>query len=145
MKPSELMTTWFQRVWCEEDESAIDELLHPEGKVHGVGPDPLVGRDAFRLFWKDVTKAFGKNHIRVVDAIDQDTTCYVRCEGDLTFNDKPVRLTGGCMCRVEEGQIVEAWNYWDFVGCMAEMGALCPEAFGRACGGERFEATKAHA
>lgn len=145
MKPSELMTTWFQRVWCDEDGSAIDELLHPDGKVHGIGPDPLVGRDAFRGFWKGVTTAFGKNHIRVIDAVDQDDTCYVRCEGDLTFNGKPVRLTGGCQCRVSDGQIVEAWNYWDFIGCLADMEALPANAFEAACGGERYGPTKAHA
>lgn len=135
------MSIWFQRVWCDEDPSAIDKYLHPEGRVHGVGPEPLVGRAAFRGFWEGVTQAFSKNAIHVVDAVDEGNTCYVRCEGDLEFNGKPVRLTGGCMCRVEDGLITEAWNYWDFVGCMHAMGALPADAFAQACAGGCFDAS----
>jgi hypothetical protein len=40
-----VVTRWFQEVWNQKSEAAIDQMSHPDGKAHGF-PDPdslLVG------------------------------------------------------------------------------------------------------
>ncbi len=36
LTPAEVLHTWFERVWNQADESAIDELLHPTAIAHGL-------------------------------------------------------------------------------------------------------------
>ena len=138
MKSSDVMREWFRRVWCEREEAAIDEMLHLEGRVHGLGPEPVVGPAAFKQFWNQINASFPEAHIDVVDAVDEGPMTYVRCQGRMTFQGKTVHLSGGAQCHIEDGKIVEAWNYWDFVGLMAGMGALPFDAFPRACEGDCF-------
>ncbi len=138
MSASDVMRAWFQRVWCEGDESAIDELLAPDGEVFGLGPEAVIGPEGFKGFWNAIRSQFDDIHIEVVDAVDQDEMTYVRCEGDMRFGGRDVKFKGGAQCRVEAGLITRAWNYWDSVGFLADMGALPADAFPRACQGECF-------
>ena len=41
-----LLHRWFEEVWNQQQESAIDELMADDALVHGIGPDgqPLKGR-----------------------------------------------------------------------------------------------------
>ena len=146
---SDVMRAWFQRVWSERDASAIEELLHPEAEVYGLGPDPVIGPDGFRDVWNGMQDAFSVTQIEVVDAVEaaDDGTdiarCWVRCEGSLTVDGTPIPLEGGAQCEVKDGQIVRCWNYWDYVGFMAAMGRLPADVFARACAGECFDSPAA--
>ena len=142
-KPSDVMRTWFDRVWCKREEAAIDEILDEQGVVHGIGPEPVVGPAAFKAFWRAINESFDTAQIDVVDAVDEGEMTYVRCEGTMTFQGKTVSLSGGVQCRIRDGKIVEGWNYWDFIGLMSEMGALPADAFPRSCAGECFGAVAA--
>jgi len=139
-KPSDVMRAWFQRVWCERDEAAIDELLAPDGEVYGLGPETVIGPAAFKTFWRAMNATFAAVDLAVVDAIDNGERTYVLCRGTLTHGDRALPFEGGCLCDVRDGVIVRAWNYWDFVSLMAAMGSVPVDAFARACAGERFAA-----
>jgi ketosteroid isomerase-like protein len=139
-KPSDVLRAWFDRVWCQRDEAAIDELLAPDGEVYGIGPDPMVGPNAFKGFWRAMNATFAAVEFEVVDAIDTGERAYVRCRGTLTHGERALPFEGGCLCDVRDGVIRRAWNCWDFVSLMAAMGSLPVDAFARACAGERFAA-----
>lgn len=136
--PSDVMRSWFQRVWCEGDETAIEELFAEDGEVYGLGPEPVVGPAAFRQFWHAIRASFDNIHIEVVDAINEGNRGYVRCEGSLGFRGRQVKRGGGCLFEVENGKITRSWDYWDFLGFLSDMDALPEDAFARACGGECF-------
>lgn len=142
-KPSEVMRAWFDRVWRQREEKAVDELLAADGEVHGVGPAPLVGPAAFKTFWRAIHESFTVVDLAVVDAVDEGHRTYVRCRGTLSQGDRRLPFEGGCLCEIRDGVIRRAWNYWDFVGLMAAMDRLPADAFARACAGERFTATGA--
>ncbi len=45
-----LLQRWFEQVWNQKSEAAIDEMFHPQGKSHGF-PDAdsvLVGPEGFQ-------------------------------------------------------------------------------------------------
>ena len=130
-----MMRAWFRRVWNEKDPSAIEELLAPDGRVHGLGPDVATGPAGFRPFWDAIQESFDEIRIDVVDSVDDGNRTWVRCRAEAVVKGNSVIFEGGCQATVENGLIQEAWNYWDFVGCMHQMGALPADAFAQACAG----------
>lgn len=42
-KPDEIAREWFRRVWNEQSEAAIDELLGADARMWGL-PTPEIGR-----------------------------------------------------------------------------------------------------
>lgn len=45
-----LARRWFEEVWNQGSESAIDELFHPQGKAHGGGWDVTQMPHGYRSF-----------------------------------------------------------------------------------------------
>lgn len=53
--PEAVARDWFERVWNQGRESAIDELLAADARMHGLPtPDgkPIVGPAAFKPFYR---------------------------------------------------------------------------------------------
>jgi hypothetical protein len=54
--PRELVHAWFQEIWNEGDDTAIDRLMAPRAVFHGLpSPDgrPIVGPAEFKPFFQD--------------------------------------------------------------------------------------------
>lgn len=45
-----LIRRWFEEVWNQQKESAIDELLSPDAKGTGLGDDGLIDYSSFKVF-----------------------------------------------------------------------------------------------
>lgn len=135
---SDVMRRWFERVWTQSDPTGIDEMFPPEALAHGIDGLEMRGPVEFRAFWDAFHASFEDIRIEVVDAVDNGNMTYVRCEAHVTFRGEPIVISGGSMCRVEDGQLMEAWDTWNFAAAMQDMGALPPNAFARACGGATF-------
>ncbi len=117
---------WFQEVWNEGSEAAIDSLLAPNVIVHGL-KDPqgneVQGPEAFKTYHRTLRSALSDIHIEVHDVISEGdriaarTTVTARHTGDglgLTPRDKLLHFTGISWARIEDGRIAEAWNEFDF-------------------------------
>ena len=64
-----LLKRWFEQVWNQKSEAAIDEMFSPQGKSHGF-PDAdavLVGPEAFKAVHRTFCGAFPDLHIDVED------------------------------------------------------------------------------
>ena len=46
--PDAVIRQWFQEVWNERREDAIDRLMTPDAQVHGVSGDVIVGPGNFK-------------------------------------------------------------------------------------------------
>ena len=60
-----LIQRWFDEVWNQQSESAIDAMFHPQGKSHGF-PDMdsvLVGPEAFKTVHRSFCGAFPDLHV----------------------------------------------------------------------------------
>jgi steroid delta-isomerase-like uncharacterized protein len=134
--PASIVRTWFEEVWNQGMEEAIDRLFARDGLAHGLAsPDgmPLRGPDAFRPFFKRFRGAFPDIHIDVAREVTEGDMVSVHCHvtGTHRGNDlgmsatgRPVDFWGMVIARVQGGQIVEAWNSFDFLSLYQQVGLV---------------------
>ena len=67
--PDAVIRQWFQEVWNERREDAIDRLMTPDAQVHGVSGDVIVGPGNFKPFYRTMCTAFGEFKVEVVQTL----------------------------------------------------------------------------
>ena len=130
--PGEVLRDWFEQLWNQRDEKTIDRLLAPNGKAYGLGPEPLIGPDAFKAFYRTFSRAFPDFHVEVIHTVvegDMAAACChvtgVHCgPGMGPPSNAKVDFWGMTMARVKDGRLVEGWNSYDFMTCYQQMGVL---------------------
>jgi len=132
----EVVASWFEQVWNNGDESAIDRLMAPTAKFHGLtspGDDPIVGPAAFMPFYRAFRQAFPDIHIRVLRTVCEGNMAASHCvvtgthHGDglgTKATGSPVEIGGMVMAVIENGQIQEGWNCFDFMTLYQQVGML---------------------
>ncbi|HYN84473.1 MAG TPA: ester cyclase [Pyrinomonadaceae bacterium] len=131
-----LMRRWFEEVWNKGRAEAIDEMFAEEGTAHGLADEtgaPLRGPANFKVFHGRFREAFPDVEVTVDDIISEGDKLAARCSVRATHRSdtlgfaatgRPVEFTGMTFARVADGQIVEAWNNFDFMAMYAQLGAL---------------------
>lgn len=134
----ECIETWFQRVWVEEDASAIDELFVVDGLAHGLGDQPLEGPEGFKLFHTALLELVSDVQIEFVHSFEQgDWISYLGVFRAISKETgEPVAMNGGATCRIVDGKIVEAYNNWDFISLFIGLGLAPTDTFARAMSGQ---------
>jgi predicted ester cyclase len=124
---------WFEEVWNQGCESAIDELSHPEKLTYGLTDSkgkPLDGMDGFRDFYRQFRAAMSDIHVTVEETITEGDLIAARCAVTARHTGewmgKPpkgnrVKFTGMAMARLKDGKIHEAWNNFDFLSMVQQM------------------------
>lgn len=135
-----VLRRWFEEVWNNGRADAIDELFAEDGVAHGLGGEgggSLRGPANFRVFHQSFREAFPGIEVVVEDAVSEGDKVAVRCtvrakhEGDslgFAATNRAVEFTGMSFVRVRDGQIVEAWNNFDFMSMFQQLGALRMDA-----------------
>jgi steroid delta-isomerase-like uncharacterized protein len=125
---------WFERVWNRGEVEAIDELLAEDARVHGLkGPDgsDVGGRPEFRAMHQAFRDAFPDLQFEVDECLVDGERLAFRCRVRGTHagrglgceaTGQPVEFMGMGFVRVHDGQIVEAWNTFDFQAMNAQIG-----------------------
>jgi steroid delta-isomerase-like uncharacterized protein len=129
-----LVHRWFEEVWNQKRESAIDELMAPDAIVHGiVGPEgqQIHGPAGFKPFFRHFSAAFPDMRITVEDTLVDGHKVAARCTVSGTHSgpgvmpaptNKPISFTGICIVRIENGRIAEGWNNFDFLAMYQQLG-----------------------
>lgn len=128
---STLTYKWFEDIWNNGDEHAIDRLVSPGAKVHGIADQHLSGPEGFKTFYRDFKSQFHDIKMTVEDVVAQDDFEAARTTVNAihTESNKPVTFTGMCMARIADGQVQEAWNNYDFLTMYQHLGqSLAPTA-----------------
>ena len=129
---STLLYKWFNEVWNDDNEDAIDALMTCDVHAHGIVPDDQpCGADAFKIFFREFRSQFHDVKISVDDVIKQDDIESARntIHAVHTATGKPVSFSGICMVQIKDGKIAEAWNQYDFLSLYQQTGQkLVPEA-----------------
>jgi steroid delta-isomerase-like uncharacterized protein len=129
-----LMKRWYREVWREGNNETIRELLAPDASLRGqIGPDVEVrGPEGFIGFAENIRNTFPDTEVSVEDIFAIDDKVAARWvatgthTGDglgMTPSGKRVRITGVTIARFENGKIVEAWDNWDRLGMLEQIGA----------------------
>ena len=122
---STLLYHWFEEVWNQNNENAIEKLMSNTAEFHGIDTGNYArGASGFKLFFRDFCTTFKNISIDVEDVISQDdvesSRTVIRAMHAET--GKAVIFSGICMARVENGKIGEAWNSYDFLSLYLQLG-----------------------
>jgi len=134
----DFVTTWFERVWRDQDASAIDDMFVDDGPAHGLGGRPLIGPEGFRTFHRAILELVTDVEVTVDHLIGQDDWfSYIGTfRGTCLQTGRTVSMQGGAMCRVVEGKMVEAYNTWDFLSLFEGLGLVPEDAMARGLAGQ---------
>jgi len=134
-----LMKRWFDEVWNQRRAATITELFAPGGISHGVAEDgsDLIGAETFLPFYQRFRGAFPDFKLSVEDAIGHGDKVLIRWSATMNHTGdhlgipathKPVTLSGMCLAKIANGKIVEAWDQWDKLAMLQQIGAIASPA-----------------
>jgi hypothetical protein len=134
MTNTELVHRWFEQIWNQGNEAVIDEIMAPGCVAHGLGDDDVIGPEGFHRFYQTFRAAFPTVRVTVDDVLDTGTQVALRARVEVIdgVGRGPFHFTGGGIIRIEGGRFVEAWNEWNFLGLLTQMGAVPQDAMARA-------------
>jgi steroid delta-isomerase-like uncharacterized protein len=133
--PESVVRSWFDEVWNQGREDAIDRLLSVDAVGHDLpttDSPPIRGPEDFKPFFRTFRNAIPDIHVEVTRTVSEGDMVTAHCcvtgthRGN-TFGPptgKAVKFTGVCIARVQDGQIVEAWNSFDFLTFYQQLGML---------------------
>jgi steroid delta-isomerase-like uncharacterized protein len=137
---SDLIRKWFEEVWNQGQEATIDALCAKEAIGHGQTLDgsDVVGPDHFKQFWQNFRAAFSSIHVEIHQTIEEGELAMARWTITMMHtgpflgippSGKQITTKGMSIQRFVGGKIVEAWDNWDQLGVMAQLGAVSLEKF----------------
>jgi predicted ester cyclase len=142
MNSTEVITTWFEEVWNQKNEATITKLLAPQVIAHGLVDEEgneMVGAHNFIPFFKTFISAFPDISVKVLHVAEEGNKVAALTEFTLPhtgtafkINDnksiepsgKSHTLIGVAFSIIENGQIKETWNCYDFLGFYSQLGAI---------------------
>jgi hypothetical protein len=140
MSKRDVMETWFQRVWAEEDKTAIDELFIPDGHARGLGQNVLIGPEGFKQFHSALCGLLSDIVITIDKSVESgdwiSAVCTLKAKDQKT--KAPVVMTGSVMVKIVDGKLTEAYNHWDFMGLYSQLGLLPGETFEKGLSGKKI-------
>jgi steroid delta-isomerase-like uncharacterized protein len=130
-----LIRRWFEEVWNQGREETIDRMCAKDAvglgqAQHGV---EIHGPEHFKQLWRIIRGAFSNIHINIHDTIEQDDTVVARWTMTMihtgTFigvkaTNKRIEINGISIQRFANGRIVAAWDNWDQLALMVQIGAV---------------------
>jgi steroid delta-isomerase-like uncharacterized protein len=134
-KNSELIRRWFEEIWNQGREATIDEMCAKEAVGHGQTHDgsDIVGPDNFRKFWHNFCSAFTSIHVEIHRTIEEGEMAMAQwtltMQHSGTFlgiapTGKRLSAKGMSIQRFVNGKIVEAWDNWDQLAVMTQLGVV---------------------
>jgi steroid delta-isomerase-like uncharacterized protein len=127
-----LLKRWFEQVWNQKSEAAIDEMFSRQGKSHGF-PEAdavLVGPEAFKAVHRTFCGAFPDVRVDVEEIVTEGDRVAVRWRVSLTHlgdhlgfpaSGKKETMAGATFVTVKGNQITEGWNYMDLQALMQKL------------------------
>lgn len=133
----QILTTWFQRVWKEEEAAAIDEF-YLGGEVVGLGAQILLTPDEFKEFHTAMLALLSDVEIHIDKCLCDGPWISALCSINARSraSGQPIRLGGTVWGRIEAGLIKEAYNHFDFLSLWEQLGLVPEGAFAQGLQGK---------
>jgi steroid delta-isomerase-like uncharacterized protein len=130
-----LVHRWFDEVWSQGREGAIEELLAEDAVMHGLGEPEIAvsGPAAFKPFFTKLRATFPDLEIRVEQTVAEGDwvasrwTARMTHQGDhlgVPATGRLIVVTGMSFGRFRDGQLVEGYNNWDQLSLMQQIGSV---------------------
>jgi steroid delta-isomerase-like uncharacterized protein len=126
---------WFEEIWNQGRYELVDELLHPNALAHGLreGGQPVRGPEELKMFQRAFRAGFPDIHIDIDDLVVEDEKVAARFTARATHRGdffgvaatgREINVSGMCLVVIRDGRMVEAWNQYDLLGILRQIGAL---------------------
>jgi predicted ester cyclase len=131
-----LIYRWFEEVWNKKRESAIEEMLHPDATIYGLGNSPsevIRGPKGFLPFWQKFVSAFPNINVAVESVLVEEDKVAARCSVRGTHTGQglgieptgtKIQFTGMVMAHVKDDKVFEVWNNFDFLSLYQQLGLV---------------------
>jgi steroid delta-isomerase-like uncharacterized protein len=140
---SDLIRLWFEEVWNQGREEAIDAMCAKNAVGHGQTHDgtDIVGPEHFKEFWRAFRGGFTSIHIEIHRTIAEEELAMAQWTITMTHTGpflglqptgKQISAKGISIQRFVDGKIVEAWDNWDQLSVMVQLGAVSLDKFAEA-------------
>jgi steroid delta-isomerase-like uncharacterized protein len=128
----QLVKRWFEEVWNQKSESAIDAMRTSNSLIHGF-PEPdatVCGVEAFKAVHRNFCGAFPDLHVSVEDVLCDGDRVAARFKATMTHQGdqlgfpatgKTATLHGSTFVVVRDGKILEGWNHMDMGSLIASL------------------------
>jgi predicted ester cyclase len=124
----QLAKSWLERVWNQNDLSAVAELMHEECEVLGLR-NSVVGPTGFLKIHESFTAAFDQIHVEVVDLVaeGEEVAGHARFAARHRLSGKEVDLIFSFSGSFEAGQLRRVRNVIDYTSMLAQLDLLEPD------------------
>lgn len=124
MSHAEIIKRWFDEVWGPaRSEATIDELMPDHSRVFGLEADKPVDRDAFKQLWRNFTQAFPEMTVELIECLVSGDQAAYRAVAKNQTPDNAFSFQGNGIVTINNGQIVESHETWDFHGMLTQLKA----------------------
>jgi len=130
-----LLKRWFEEVWNQRRRETVGELFAADGISHGVDENGGVirGPNDFLSFYDRFCGAFPDLKLRVEECFGSGDLAVLRWTARMTHtgdhlgipaSKKEIAIGGMTMAKFANGQIVEAWDNWDKLALLQQVGVV---------------------
>ena len=130
-----LIRKWFEEVWNQGREETIDAMCDKGAIGYGQAQSgtAIRGPEHFKQFWCSFRSAFSNIHVDIQETIEQEdrvaarwtiTMDHTGAFLGIASTNKRVTVNGISMQRFKDGLIVEAWDNWDQLDLLVQLGAV---------------------
>ena len=126
-----IATDFFDQIWNQCDESAIDRFI----AENAAGNDPQfgIGRESFREQWKNWRRAFPDIHFDIQELVADEATNTVVSRWVLTGTHSDefwgakatgnrIEVPGVSIDRIHDGMVVSGFDAWDSMVLRRQIG-----------------------
>lgn len=129
-----LVRRWFEEVWNQDNEAAIDALMLPNGKAFGF-PDPAgaIDREGFKEAFRQFRSAFSEVRVTVDDMVTQGDKACARWTAVMKHSGaglgfaptgETVTIHGISISEFQGGKLLHGWNALDLSSHVARLAAV---------------------
>jgi predicted ester cyclase len=120
-----LIRRWFDEVWNQRREEAIDEMMADDVNAKGLPPEPIGSREAFKQFHRAFLAAFPDLSVSVEEVISEGDRLAYRSRLRATHrNGRVCECDGGGFVRIRNGMLTEGYNIWNFHELLEQLQAV---------------------
>jgi hypothetical protein len=127
----DVMKTWLERVWANEDEATIDEMLVGDTMARGLGSENRKGPEEFKAFHRAMLGLIGNVEFIINQNMEDGDwlSCLVTVKGTQRKKEGTIEITGQIWAKIVDGKILDAYNHFDFMGLFEQCDLLPQKSF----------------
>ena len=134
-----IVDAWRERVWAQQDASAIDELFEDDGIAGGLGRKKLAGPPEFRQFHAAICALIDDIRLEIIDYIEQGDklACLCTFGGTCRKTGNAIKMDGSMYYEFRNGKILHCENHFEFMDFYEQLNLMPSDSFAVALSGQK--------